>query len=250
MFRYDTGAPFLSSASMLRRQLAAVRQAYDPMRANPNLSRMVLVGHSMGGLVSKLQVTNSGDVLWQSAATRPLAAIYTDPATRSDLTNAFYFAPSPDVTRVIYIATPHRGSSTAQRCVGRISSALVEDPPLWRARHEQLVRDNPGAFRSELNRGIPTSVDLLEPGSDILQATAQLCYRPDVRLHSVIGNGRWSLSDGSSDGVVAVSSARLLGVRSEVFVPTEHTEINRRPETSCEVMRILSEHLVDGAASY
>ena len=149
-FRYDTGDPFLGSAARLRRQLVELRRVYDPMRCDPNLSQMVLIGHSMGGLVSKLQVTYSGDQLWQSAATRPFNTIVTDPTTRADLATAFFFAPSPDVTRVIYIATPHRGSVQAQRCVGRISSALVEERPVWVQRHEQLLRDNPGAFRAEL----------------------------------------------------------------------------------------------------
>src|SRR5262245_28530223 len=97
LFRYDTGSPFLSSAAMLRRYLAAIHQTYDPARADPNMSQVVLVGHSMGGLLAKLQVTTSGDTLWQAAATRPLDTIITDPATRAELASAFYFQPSPDV---------------------------------------------------------------------------------------------------------------------------------------------------------
>ena len=242
LFRYDTGEPFLSSAALLRRHLAAVRQTYDPMRCDPNLSQMVLVSHSMGGLLAKLQVTASGDTLWQAAATRPLATIVTDPAARADLASAFYFQPSPDVTRVVFIATPHRGSVYAVRMVGRVSSALVEDPPQWRARHDQLIRDNPGAFREEISRGIPTSVDLLEPDSQILEATTRLCFRPDVHLHTILGDSEWRPSEGRSDGVVAVSSARLAGVESELDVDAEHTEIQRRPETSREVMAILARH--------
>ena len=164
-FRYDTGNPFLASAARLRHQLAALRQTYDPARSNPNLSRMVLIGHSMGGLLAKMQVTYSGDMIWQAAATRPFNTIVTDPTTRERLAASFFFQPSPDISRVIYIATPHRGSSEASRCVGRVSSALIEEPPEWTERHAQLVRDNPDAFRDELRRKIPNSVDLLEPDS-------------------------------------------------------------------------------------
>jgi hypothetical protein len=172
----------------------------------------------------------------------------TDPATRTDLANAFYFYPSPDVTRVIFIATPHRGSIAAQRCVGRLSSALVTDPPQWRARHAQLTRDNPGAFRAELSRGVPTSVDLLEPDSQILEATTRLCFRPGIQLHSVIGDYEWTPSEGQTDGVVAVSSARLMGVQSELFVDAEHTRIQSRPETSSEVSCILIKHAAMNAS--
>jgi pimeloyl-ACP methyl ester carboxylesterase len=241
-FRYDTGDPFLSSASMLRRQLAELRQTYDPMRADPNLSRMVLIGHSMGGLISKMQVTYSGDIIWNAAATQPFQTIVTDPATRADLASAFFFAPSPDIQRVIYIATPHRGSNDATRCIGRISSALVQERPETVARHQQLVRDNSRAFRDELQRGVPTSVDLLEPQSCILQATNSLPYNPSVSLHSIIGDNSWSLSHGQSDGVVAVSSARIGGVQSELLVDAKHTEVQRHPQTVGEVICILNRH--------
>ena len=244
-FRYDTGDPFLTSATELRQQLATLRQTYDPCRADPNLSRMVMIGHSLGGLVSKLQVTNSGDVLWRSAAKQPFDTIRTDPDTRARLANSFFFTPSPDVARVIYIATPHRGSIYARRCVGQISSALVKEPPDWTARHIQLIRDNPDAFHEEMSRGIPTSIDLLEPSGYILQATSRLPYRQGVRLHSIIGDDRWTLNEGESDGVVAVSSARLLGVQSERIVDASHTEILKRSETSTEVLRILLAHAAE-----
>jgi hypothetical protein len=241
-FRYDTGDPFLTSAAELRGQLAALRQIYDPLRMDPSMSRMVMVGHSLGGLVSKLQVTNSTDQLWRSAAKVPFDAIRTDGDTRMRLAKSFFFTPSPDVSQVIFIATPHRGSVYARRCVGQISSALVKEPPDWTVRHAQLVRDNPGAFDDEMSRGIPNSIDLLEPSSAILQATDRLPYRQGVQLHSIIGDDRWTLNEGESDGVVAVSSARRLGVQSEIFVDASHTEILKQSATSAEVLRILLAH--------
>lgn len=241
-FRYDTGDPFLPSAALLRRQLVMLRQTYDPLRCDPNLSQMVLVGHSMGGLLSKMQVTYSGDIIWNAAAVQPFNTIVTDNDTRARLASAFFFTPSPDIRRVIYIATPHRGSSDATRCIGRISSALVEERPDQVARHAQLVRDNPAAFRDELRRGIPTSIDLLEPQSCILQATNTLPYNQGVALHSIIGDDRWSPIQGRSDGVVAVSSARIGGVQSELFVAARHTDVQRNSDTVREVICILSRH--------
>lgn len=246
VFRYDTGAPFLTSAAELRRQLAELRQTYDPGRADPEMSRMVIIGHSLGGLVSKLQVTYSSDTLWQSAATQPFNTIRTDPATRARLGESFFFSPSPDISRVIYIATPHRGSVYARRCVGRLSSALVKEPPESQARHAQLVRDNPGAFREEIERGIPTSVDLLEPTNRILDATNRLPYRAGVPLHSIIGDDRWTLTQGRTDGVVSVASAELQGVQSQVFIDSSHTGIQANANTSAEVERILLLHAAAG----
>jgi hypothetical protein len=189
-----------------------------------------------------MQVTNSGDILWNAAATRPINTLVTDSATRNDLAFAFYFTPSPDIRRVIYIATPHRGSSDATRFIGRLSSALVEERPDLVARHQQLVRDNPGAFRPELQRNVPTSIDLLEPQSCILRATDSLPYNCNVSLHSIIGDSQWSPIQGRGDGVVAVSSARIGGVQSELFVDASHTEVQRNSQTVNEVICILSQH--------
>jgi len=242
-FRYDTGNPFLGSAARLRIALAAMRQAYDPMRCHPNFARMVLIGHSMGGLIAQMQVTYSGDIVWQAAATQPFDTIITDPATRADLAAAFFFQPSPDVSRVVYIATPHRGSSQAARTMGRISSAMIQERPLWRDRHAQLARDNPCAFREEVQRRIPTSVDLLEPDSLILQSTNRLPYRQGVALNTILGDYRWANSFAPSDGIVSVESARLYGGETEATVDARHTGILREPETSREVSCILLRHV-------
>jgi len=241
-FRYDTGDPFLGSAARLREQLVEVRRTYDPLRCDPNLSRMVLIGHSMGGLLSKMQVTYSGNTIWDAAATRPFNTIVADPVTKQRLAAAFFFEPSPDVTRVIYIATPHRGSSQATRCVGRLSSALIQEPPEREARHAELVRNNPGAFRPELERKIPNSVDLLEPDSLILQATERLPYRCGVALHTILGDDRWTPSQGRTDGVVSVESARLGGGQSELVVDAKHSDAQRVPESVREVICILNKH--------
>jgi pimeloyl-ACP methyl ester carboxylesterase len=241
-FRYDTGDPFLTSAARLRQQLAELRQTYDPMRCDPNLSQVVLVGHSMGGLVSKMQITYSSDAIWRSATTRPFETVVTDSETRARLAEAFFFSPSPDIKRVVYIATPHRGSVQAQRCIGRISSALVEERPESRARHAQLSRDNPGLFRPELSHRVPTSIDLLEPGSLVLQSTQCLPYGYGIHTHSIIGNDRWTIGEGPSDGVVPVSSARLAGVQSELIVDARHTQVQRHPNTVREIICILTSH--------
>ncbi len=241
-FRYDTGGPFLGSAARLRRELAAIHQVYDPARYNPNISRIVLIGHSMGGLVAQLQVTYSGDTVWQAAATQPFNTIITDPATRAELAAAFFFQPSPDVTRVVYIATPHQGSSEATRFVGRISSAMVEARPLSETRRVQLLRDNPCAFREEIQRRFPTSVDLLEPDSLILQSTQRLPYRQGMAINTIIGDYRWANSWGPSDGVVSIESASLCGSETATTVDAKHTGVLKNPDTSREVSCILMRH--------
>jgi pimeloyl-ACP methyl ester carboxylesterase len=241
-FRYDTGEPFLKSAAVLRRHLQEMRMSVDPERNDPALSRIVLIGHSMGGLVAKLQVTCSGDLLWQSAASRPFGQVIAAEEQRRELAEAFFFNPSLDVARVLFIGTPHRGSILARRLVGRLGSALVRPPRSKTEQHDQLIRNNPGVFRNEIIRRIPTSVDLLEPSSSILNATDRLPYRPGIVLHSIVGIGRQSLMGSYSDGVVSLDSARLGGVQSEKAVRTTHEKLHRAPDSVDEVLRILNLH--------
>ena len=155
-----------------------------------------------------------------------------------------YFDPVPNVRRVIFLATPHRGSTWARRPVGRISSALVRPDTSQRERHDQLERDNPGVFSPEITERIPTSVEMLDPNSDILQATDRLPLNPCVTFHSVIGHGFHTAGDGDGDKVVTVDSANFPCAKSQIGVHAKHTQVQRQLETSAEVARILREHFV------
>ena len=126
--------------------------------------------------------------------------------------------------------------------MGRVSSALIEERPLWVARREQLNRDNPCALREEVRRRIPTSVDLLEPDSLLLQSTQRLPYRQGVALNTIVGDYRWANSFRPSDGVVTVESASLNGGETEATVDARHTSVLENPETSREVSCILLRH--------
>lgn len=243
LFEYPTGEPFLYSAASMRKQLAAAQQTLDPEQANPQFAEMVLVGHSMGGLISKLQVTSSGDTLWRSIANRPFEQTVMQPDVREKMGEAFFFEPSPLVARVVFIGTPHRGSADARRLIGRIASALVMESPETRQNHRQLVDANPGVFSPEFTRRVPTSVDLLEPQSDLLQALYRLAILECVQAHSILGNGRWSIGYGPSDGIVPVESARYPEAQSERYIQTTHARLNKHVETIDELHRILHEHI-------
>ena len=190
-FEYPTGDPFVRSARVLREDLAKAIRLLDPKGQDPALSNMVVVGHSMGGLVAKLQVTSSQTHLWDSLANRPFDQIVASDETRANLAGSLFFEPQPAIKRVIFIATPHRGAGSAQRLVGRITSSLVNEPEARKAEHQCLIENNPGVFSQEVQSRIPTSIDMLEPKSCILQAVERLPISPDVTLHSIIGdNGK------------------------------------------------------------
>lgn len=241
-YQYPTGEPFLGTAAKLRQQLEAIGEYLDPESTDPALDHVVMIGHSMGGLISKMQIATSGDSLWNTISKLPFEAVSMEPAIRTKLKHAFFFEASPMVSRVIFVGTPHRGSALAQRAIGRLGSILIEEPAEQKKAHRKLLSDNPGVFSNEFSNRVPTSVDLLEPDSPMLQAMDRLPLEPSVKLHSIIGHGRWMLGNGDSDGVVPVSSATQAAVTSEKRVPGKHADLTSDPEMIQELLRILRMH--------
>lgn len=250
VYQYPTGRAFLRSGAELRTRLATMRSTFDPLNNDPQLSNMVLVGHSMGGLVAKLQVSESGDRLWRSIANKPFEQVGLPGQYRQELSNAFFFHPSPHVTRVVCIATPHRGSLYARRLMGRIGSKLVDVSVEERDRHRNVVRANPGVFSDEVSARVPTSIDLLDPQSCLLQAIADLPFAPGVTTHTISGVSHWRPWTGASDGVVTVNSTRNWQAVSELHVDEKHTEIHQHPESIDELWKILRQHLDESQAQF
>jgi pimeloyl-ACP methyl ester carboxylesterase len=243
VYRYPTGASFAMSSLQLRRQLRQAVQEADPTGRDTALGRMVLVGHSLGGLHAKMQVVHSGSAIYDSIARVPPESLRLPPDRREEFLSLFFFEPLPFIRRVVYIATPHGGSSVASRAVGRAASLLVRPPAEMRAIHGAIMDANPGAFTAEFERGVLTSVDLLEPSSR--QLATLRCLRPDlaVATHSIIGCVHQSPLGGEGDCVVPVTSAREAGVSSEIFVPAQHTKVHHHPLAVQELIRILELHL-------
>ena len=61
---YNTGNPIAYSAMLLRDALSQLVKALDPDGKETGLKRMVVMGHSQGGLLTKMTVIDSGTHLW------------------------------------------------------------------------------------------------------------------------------------------------------------------------------------------
>ncbi|AMV32669.1 hypothetical protein VN12_11130 [Pirellula sp. SH-Sr6A] len=242
-FSYATGSPFVTSAMRLRNHCREALSTLDPLSEDPALQEMVLIGHSMGGLLSKLQISASGDDVWNSVSKVPLDHIRVPNHVREELRERMVFEPQPYVRRVIYIATPHQGSSFASRGVGRIASSLVQPDEQYQSLHRRLVSDNPNTFFGTFRKRIPTSVDLLEPNDATLKAIYSLPVSPHVRQHTIFGTGDGPWTLGMNDGVVSVASACHPCAVSEAQVDGCHTKILQHEATIAEVIRLLIVHL-------
>ncbi len=245
---YPTGAPFATSALRIRKELAAVRDAIDPGHADPALDRMVVVGHSLGGVISRQMLQSSGDALEKGLFTIPFEQVKMSDETRRLLTELMYFEPVPSIGRVVFLAAPHRGSGVANQFIGRFTDALVRPPTRLLELHREVIALNgrkvlTPAFR----RRPPSSVDNLKPDSPILTALANLPMAPGIPYHSIIATltpeGPQSLW---SDGVVPYWSAHLDGAQSEHIIRYSHFA-NEPLSAAEEVHRILRLHLDENA---
>jgi pimeloyl-ACP methyl ester carboxylesterase len=227
-FHYPTSAPFLYSAYLLRRELDDVREllaASGEAEAPP----LVVLGHSMGGLLAKTLITDSGDAVWKTVFTAPPQALRGASEDVATVQAILHWRARPHVGRVLFIAVPHRGSALAARGLGRVGDALAGVPSEFAALYARIDAENPAAltpaFAAALSRGELSSIDTLSPRHPLLPVLNALPFAGAARVASIIGDQG---ADGplveSSDGVVAYASSHLDGV-PEIIVPTGHSAL-------------------------
>jgi pimeloyl-ACP methyl ester carboxylesterase len=246
-FLYPTGQPFWVSAAQLRDTLAEVRATLDPGYQNSNLDQLVLVGHSMGGLVSTLQTLESGDNFWRLLSDKPLEDLRATPEERAKLAKSFYFHPNPSVKRVVTIGTPHRGSEFASDALRELSRRVIQLPEMMLELGTKLSLTNPGYFSNKDLLTTTTSVDSLASDCPIFPVMLKSPRPVWTRYHNIIGVVPRRTFVGraaeESDGVVSFKSAHLENIASEITIQADHLSVHRHPLAILEVRRILLEHL-------
>jgi pimeloyl-ACP methyl ester carboxylesterase len=245
-YLYPTGQPFWESAAQLRETLAQAKQNLDPTQRNPVHDQMVLVGHSMGGLVSRMQTIDSGNDFWHILSDRPFEELQVDEQSRDRLARLVYFQPNPSVKRVITIGTPHQGSDFANDYTRWAGRKLISLPDMMVQLTNNVTRQNPNFFRDTLFLTCSTSIDSLSPESPIFPVMLNARRAPWVKYHNVIGvatNGGFAARlAGEGDGVVTLKNAQAEDAVSELIVDADHASVHRHPKTTLEVRRILFEH--------
>jgi len=242
LFMYNTSNPILLSANQLRQALQDIVKGLDPEGRDPALRRMVLIGHSQGGLLARLMVTESGTRFWDNVFRVPLSELKVTPEQRDLLQQTMFFEPLPFVNEVVFIATPHRGSYRVTALVLDLVRWLVTLPPNVVKDLQDVVRQNPEAVTRQALGGLPTAVDNMRPGHPFVRTLAASPIADGVTVHSIIAVEGDGPPEEGSDGVVKYKSAHLEGVASEKIVHSDHST-QGHPETILEVRRILLEHV-------
>jgi pimeloyl-ACP methyl ester carboxylesterase len=241
-FSYETGNPIIYSASLLRDALVNAVAKLDPEGRDPALRRMVVIGHSQGGLLTKAMVVDSGDAFWRNVSKKPFDEVHLSADTRQLLQNIIFFKPLPFVQVVVFVATPHRGSYVAGNWLAHQVARLITAPLQITRVAGEFMTHNTDALAVEGVRGAPTAVDNMTPGNPFVQKLSGLPIAPGVEAHSIIAVDAEGPPQGKNDGVVEYDSAHIDGVASEIVVRSPHS-CQSNPATIEEVRRILLEHL-------
>ena len=240
-FSYPSGYPYPHAAAILRRELDRAEESF--LLNKP----MVVIGHSMGGCIGRLLVTDSGDLLWTAMFQKTPAETDLPEADRRIIEDALIFRRRQEIGRVVFISAPLRGTEFALNALSRFGSMLIQTPSNLR----QTTRSALLALASQADRpGHANAIETLAPAHRFVQAINKIPMHSGTPLHVISGDqGKGGNKDHTkpemSDGIVPYWSSHIEGAASELVVPSEHSA-HQHPQAIDEVRRILLIHLLDG----
>jgi pimeloyl-ACP methyl ester carboxylesterase len=234
-YSYPTGYPFPYSAAILRQELDEVEKQF------PKLKPMVLIGHSMGGCISRLLLTDSGNQLWMKIFGKPPDEVQLSPKTREYFRQELFFRHRPEIGRVIFIASPLCGANMASGWIGWLASLIIHESTQSSEASQEMLRVTSTREEELKPKRRANSVDSLSPKSRFLNAMNTIPMTPGVPYHTIIGDRGRGDSPNSSDGVVPYWSSHMDGAQSEYIVPSDHAA-HQNPQAIEDVLRILKKH--------
>jgi triacylglycerol esterase/lipase EstA (alpha/beta hydrolase family) len=242
LFMYDTGNPIGYSAMLLRESLKDMVKGLDPEGKDPALRDMVVIGHSQGGLLTKLAVVDTGDRVWKMVSDTPLDDLDMDSEHREEIRKIAFMKPVPNVTRVVFLSTPHHGSYIAGSWLAHQAARLIVMPANLTQLGTSLLTRNQAKLKGTFS-GMQSSVYGMTPGNQFIDVIVDTPLAPGVTGHSIIAVKDPDVPlDKADDGVVEYTSAHIEGMESELVVTSGHS-CQDNPHTINEVRRILLEHI-------
>jgi pimeloyl-ACP methyl ester carboxylesterase len=234
-YSYPSGYPYPYSAAILRDKLDAVEKRF------PHMKPMVVIGHSMGGCISRLLLTDSGDQLWMKIFGKPPDDVPLSPQNREYFREELFFRHRPEVGRVIFIASPLRGSNLAGGWFGKIAAMLIREPTVTSQASQEMLRLTSTRENELKPKRRANSVDTLSPHSRFVHAVNEIPITPGVPYDTIIGDRGRGDSPNSSDGIVPYWSSHMNGAQKEYIVPSAHSA-HQNPQAIADVLTILKAH--------
>jgi pimeloyl-ACP methyl ester carboxylesterase len=242
VFLYDSANPIGYSAGSLRIALENALNEFDPDSKDPALQQMVIIGHSQGGLLTKLMAVDTGNRFWELVSNKSFDEIKVNPEVQSLLKRTLFFKPLPFVKRVVFIATPQHGAmASAYRLVTSLVASLVTLPQTMLRGFAQIAASTGDEKLLAKLRRPPTAADNMSASNPGLQVLASIPVT-HILAHSIIAVDGDGPKEEGDDGVVTYQSAHIDEAASEKVVRADHS-CQGQPEVIEEVRRILLEHL-------
>ena len=253
IYSYPTASSWLLSSATFRREVTAAVEFGRRRGGATTLDKMVVVAHSMGGLVSGLSLREPGNKLYDTYFSLPADQLQLSAKERRMLDDTLLFDPLPSPARVVFLAVPHQGSPTAGRFLSNLVANLIRLPKTLTVELGDIILQNlralgEGIIGADASRiddikgaKFATSINSLSPSSRLFRVVPGLPFRPGLRIHSVIGDRGRGDTPQSSDGLVPYWSSHIDQAESELIVPDGHT-LTADPQVIAEVERILRQH--------
>jgi pimeloyl-ACP methyl ester carboxylesterase len=240
---YPTNVPVAVNRLQISNAIEDTIHHFDPSGRAIASNNIVLIGHSMGGVIARLLVSSSDDKLWSVIPQRDDLSAAKKQKVRQVLAPYLQFEPMPQVTRAVFLAAPHRGTPVAQWKLARWIGNLIRLPVTLLEQGKNLTDAMQGKTAGgDTSTRVPNSIDNLSDTDPFIKASSTLPISPKVRYHTIVGiyKSKGPLSD-SGDGVVPYASAHLDGADSELAVPAWHN-VQDSPQAIIELRRILRLH--------
>lgn len=235
---YATNMPIWESRYQIH---ALLKQAFSQTVANSiSAENAVLIGHSMGGIISRLLVSDA-DI---RATAIPFLSederkfIYAHPS----IVDRFQFDRIENFSRAVFIAAPHRGTAYADRWFSKSLRQMISLPRDFFGSLENA--DSVQKVSQSVKLGVATiGPNDLSDQSTFMQLTREIEPVSGFKYHSIMGNATQSQDVAvMSDGIVPYRSSHLDHAISEKIIPGGHS-IQETPEAIYELQRILRAHL-------
>jgi len=241
LYNYPTGTPWPYSAMRFRQIMGEAGDYVRSKGDDRTLKKMVILSHSMGGLLARSAVTDPGTKLYNAHFKTPFGQLQPTlkPEARELIREGLLYKPLTDPKRVVFMAVPHRGSPMANFRGTAFISNLIRLPKTLTIG----LLDATAKSLSESLKG-NVAVDKIRPPTSIsrFRGLNQLPLPQGITFHSIIGDKGHGDTPQSSDGVVPYWSSHIEPVKSEIIVPSNHAVPNH-PDAAAEVRRILFLHL-------
>ena len=202
---YPTNIPILENRYRIQELIETAYKINDPNSEHIASHNSVLIGHSMGAVISRMMVSNDNlqdqfDKLAQEEDTRRLSNMLNNEFDQQKVLNRLHLKQLDSVDTAVFISAPFRGTDFADRWFTQLLRRVVQLPIGF----VQTVTGNLASLASEGELAsnplgalyFQNGASQLSDKSSFMKLTADLKIADNVTYHSIIANRDSDLYNG------------------------------------------------------